>query len=249
MIGAVWTLPRAVSRGVRDMSAAAWRTVPRGAVALAVFGAMPALASGLELAGFSILIALSTQLGDAAAHAFQIVFSIHNVTFAVALGLGSAAGVRVGNAVGEGAPARAIARTLIAVGITAGVIGVAAVFVVLGRAPVVAAFPAVPEVHRVALLMLPVWAPFILFDGIQVVLVYALRSLGDQVIAGINSIIAYFLVTGGAGWWLIHHGAGPMGLVYASGLGMVAAAALHGARFWMVSAGLRRKSSAPAFLN
>src|SRR3546814_4733642 len=74
--------------------------------------------------------------------------------------------------------------------------------------------------------LLPVWAPFIIFDGLQIVLVYTLRSLGDQVVAGINSIIAYFLVTGGLGWALVHHGAGPMGMVYALGGGMLGAALL-----------------------
>jgi MATE family multidrug resistance protein len=90
--------------------------------------------------------------------------------------------------------------------------------------------------------MLPLWAPFILFDGVQVVFVYALRSLGDQVAAGVNSIIAFFLVTGGAGWWLIHDGFGLPGLVWASGAGMVAAAALHGGRFVRVSSRNRRRS-------
>src|SRR3546814_17116054 len=61
-------------------------------------------------------------------------------------------------------------------------------------------------------------------------LVYTLRSLGDQVVAGINSIIAYFLVTGGLGWALVPHGAGPMGLVYASGAGMLVAALRNGSR-------------------
>src|SRR3546814_1535490 len=90
--------------------------------------------------------------------------------------------------------------------------------------------------------MLPVWAPFIIFDGLQIVLVYTLRSLGDQVVAGINSIIAYFLVTGGLGWALVHHGAGPMGLVYASGAGMLVAALLNGSRFWRLSRRFHRRS-------
>ncbi|WP_034156964.1 MATE family efflux transporter [Sphingomonas sp. ERG5] len=242
MIGAVWTLPRAAARGVHDLSRAAWRGIPAGAARLALFGIVPAIASGLELIGFSILIALSTQLGEVTTHAFQIVFSIHNVTFGVALGLGSAAGVRAGNAVGEGDAAQAIPRTLIAVAVAAIATGLMALMLVVARAPLVALFPAVADVHLLALAMLPVWAPFILFDGVQVVLVYALRSLGDQVVAGVNSIIAFFLVTGGTGWWLVHHGFGPMALVYASGLGMVAAALLHGARFWMISAALRRQS-------
>jgi MATE family multidrug resistance protein len=200
------------------------------------------VASGLELAGFSVLIALSTQLGDAAAHAFQIVFSAHNVTFAVALGLGSAAGVRAGNAVGEGSPAAAIRRTLIAVLLAVAALGLGAAVLAVAAPAIVAFFPATVEVHRLATAMLPRWAPFIVFDGIQVVLVYALRSLGDQVIAGVNSIIAYFVVTGGVGWWLVHHDAGPIGLVWASGAGMVAAALLHGARFAQISWRLRRRS-------
>jgi len=249
MLGAAWTLPRASQRGVHDLSTASWRQVPIGIARLARFGVVPAIASGLELAGFSILIALSTQLGDASAHAFQIVFSIHNVTFAVALGLGSAAGVRAGNAVGEGDPAAAIPRTLIAVGVAALLTACLAAVLVIGRAGVVGAFPATAEVHGLALAMLPLWAPFILFDGVQVVFVYALRSLGDQVAAGVNSIIAYFLVTGGVGWWLIHAGFGLPGLVWASGGGMVAAAALHGGRFALISSRNRRKSSAASASN
>ncbi|MGN6374220.1 MAG: MATE family efflux transporter [Sphingomonas sp.] len=242
MLAAAWTLPRAAERGVHDLSPATWRGAGRGAWQLLTFGSVPAVASGLELAGFAILIALSTELGDITAHAFQIVFSIHNVTFGVALGLGSAAGVRSGNAVGEGQPAAAIPRTLIAVSFAAVATGGLAALIIAVRVPLVGGFPATAPVHALTLAILPLWAPFILFDGVQVVLVYALRSLGDQVAAGVNSILAYFLVTGGVGWWLVHHGAGAAGLVYGSGTGMVAAALLHGARFAVVSRRLRRKS-------
>jgi multidrug resistance protein, MATE family len=242
MVASALTLPRAREREVRRTDRAAWAGVPRGVAALAAFGLVPAIASGLELAGFSILIALSTQLGDVAAHAFQIVFSIHNVTFAIAIGLGSAAGVRAGNAVGEGQPAAAIPRTLIAVGLAIGALGLL-VLILRATAPgIVALFPATAPVHVLGTAMLAVWAPFIVFDGIQVVLMYALRSLGDQVVAGVNSILAYFIVSGGLGWWLVHQGMGPMALVWASGLGMVAAAVLHGGRFALMGWRLRRQS-------
>ncbi|GAA0658501.1 MATE family multidrug resistance protein [Sphingomonas insulae] len=242
MVLSVVTLPQARERGILRRDRAAWLAVPRGAWTLAVFGMVPAVASGLELAGFSALIALSTQLGDAAAHGFQIVFSAHNVTFGVALGLGSAAGVRAGNAVGEGQPAAAVRRTLIAVGLSTAALGIGAGLLALGAADIVALFPATAEVHRIAASMLPRWAPFVVFDGIQVVLVYALRSLGDQVVAGVNSILAYFVVTGGIGWWLVHAGIGPTALVWASGAGMLAAAILHGARFAQISSRLLRRS-------
>ncbi len=145
----------------------------------------------------------------------------------------------VSAAVGEGDPKAGISRALIATGLSMLALGVCGIVLIVARGPIVAAFPADAATHAVALAMLPVWAPFILFDGAQVVLVYALRSLGDQVVAGVNSIVAYFIVTGGAGWWLVRAGVGPMALVYASGLGMLTAALLHGARFWIVSRRLR----------
>lgn len=242
MIVAALTLPRARERGVRDWrdfgSPAMWR----GVWALLGFGLVPAIASGLELAGFSILIALSTQLGETVTHAFQIVFSVHNVTFAFALGLGSAAGVRAGNAVGEGIPAAAGPRTAIAAALAALILGLLALPLVFAPMLIVGGFPASAAVAAVAVGMLPLWGPFILFDGVQVVFVYALRSLGDQVVAGFNGIAAFFLLTGGIGLWTVHAGWGPKGLVAASASGMVAAALLNGGRLWWVTRRLRLKS-------
>lgn len=242
MTAAALTLPRAKERGVRDWRDLGTPDMWRGVGRLLAFGAVPAVASGLELAGFSILIALSTQLGESVTHAFQIVFSVHNVTFAFALGLGSAAGVRAGNAVGEGVPAQAGPRTGIAAILAALILGLLALPLTFAPMLIVSGFPASPEVAALAVLMLTVWAPFILFDGLQVVFVYALRSLGDQVVAGINGILAFFLLTGAVGLWTVHNGWGPMGLVYASGSGMVMAALLNGGRLWWLIRRLRRKS-------
>jgi MATE family multidrug resistance protein len=242
MAVAAWTLPRARQRGVHDLTELGSRQSWAGAFRLARFGLVPAIASGLELVGFAILIALSTRIDAATAHAFQIVFSIHNVTFAVALGLGSAAGVRVGNAVGEGVPEQAARRAAIAAMLAALATGVLSLLLIVLALPVVAVFPATEPVHQLAAAMLVLWAPFILFDGVQVVFVYALRSLGDQVIAGVNGIIAFFVITGGLGVLLVHGGTGPKGLVLASGLGMVAAAVLHGLRLGWISRRFRSRS-------
>lgn len=235
MVASALALPGAAARGMHDWSGLLTLATLRRVGLLLGFGTVPAVASGLELAGFSILIALSTQLGDVAAHAFQIVFSIHNVTFAIALGLGSAAGVRAGNAIGEGRARDAGRRTAIAAGLAAAATGTLAVMLIVLDDVVTGAFPASAEAHALAAAMMLIWAPFILFDGLQVVFVYALRSIGDQVAAGINGIIAFFLVTGGLGWWLVERGVGPMALVWASGIGMVAAAVLDGARLWWVT--------------
>lgn len=235
MVAAAMRLPRAEARALRTLAPAAWRDSARLVPALARFGIVPALASGLELGGFAILIALSTQIGPVTAHAFQIVFSVHNVTFALAIGAGSAAGVRVGNAVGAGEMHLVRFRTGLAALLAAVATGGAALLIALAPAAVAGLFPAEPAVRALTAEMLRGWAPFILFDGLQCVLIYALRSLGDQVRAGVNGIVAYFIVTGGLGHALVAAGLGPWALVWASGLGMVAAAVLHGTRLLQIT--------------
>ncbi|CAN5221099.1 MATE family efflux transporter [soil metagenome] len=242
MLVAVWNADADGSRQVRDTSRAAWTLAWRGVPALASFGVVPAIAAALELAGFSWLIVLSTQLGDEAAHAFQIVFTLHNLTFSLALGMGSAAGVRVGNAIGAGESDQSRSRTFIAAGIAMALTAAAAIILAVGAGPITAAYPATTHVHQLAASMLLLWAPFILFDGVQLVFNYALRSLGDQVAAGGASITSFFVVTGGLGWLLVHNGWGPYGLVIASGSGMVVAALLMGSRLIFVTSALRPKS-------
>lgn len=242
MLISALTLDDHSARAVRDWSIASLKRARAGVLPLARFGFVPALASGLELAGFSWLIGLSTQLGEVAAHAFQIVFSIHNVTFALALGLGSAAGVRSGNAVGEGDPSQAYKRTMIAAALTLIIMGSVAVFLILIGGAIVALFPAVDAVRILATAMLALWAPFVIFDGLQVVFMFALRSLGHQVAAGVNGIIAFFLITGGFGWWLMRNGEGAYSLVWGSGAGMAVAALLNAGCFLWFTAPRRRKS-------
>ncbi len=236
MLAACWTLPDAATRSVRDVSRRTWACALGGVPALFRFGLVPALGAGLELLGFSWLIVLSTQLGEVTAAAFQTVFSLHNLAFAMALGFGSAAGVRAGNAMGAGTPWLALPRSLIAAALAAVAMGiVGAVFILCGPT-LVRPFSVDPAVVSLTAGMLAMLAPFMWFDGLQVVFVYALRSLGDQVAAGVNGVIAFFLVTGGLGTVLVRHGHSGDGLIYAFIAGIAAAAVLQGVRLIRFSA-------------
>lgn len=244
MAFAVWTLPDARLMRVRDLSVVGWVAAIRGAPGLLRFGIVPGIASGLEMAGFSFLIALSTRLGAVATGAFQTVFSLHNFTFAVAIGMASAAGVRVGNAVGEQNHAQVLSRTLVAAGLLMLGMGAILLSYLLFAQPLVALFSDEPAVQALSVQMLTLWVPFTIFDGVQLIFVYALRSLGDQVAAGFNSILAFFVITGGLGWWLvIVREEGPFALVWAGATGMVAAALLQLSRFLWISSRLRPRTS------
>jgi MATE family multidrug resistance protein len=235
MLALVWLLPRAGARGVRDWTTAALRRALAGVPGLAWFGLMPAIGACLELAGFSWLMVLSTQLGLAAAGAFQAMLSIHNIAFALSMGFGSAAGVRVGNAIGAGERGQAWPRAMIAAGLCALLLGLGSLLLVFGAAFLVWPFSDDPEVLSLAAAMLSVMGAFLVFDGLQYVFGAALRSLGEQVWASLNGIIGFFLVTGGLGWLLVRGGWGPDGLAYAAGAGMLVCALLQFGRFaWVL---------------
>jgi MATE family multidrug resistance protein len=188
----------------------------------------------LELAGFSTLMVLSTQLGNAAAGAFQAMLSIHNIAFALSMGFGSAAGVRVGNAIGAGERDQAWPRAVIAGGLCAALLGLISLLLVFAANALVWPFSNDPEVLALAALMLSIMGAFLIFDGLQYVFGAALRSLGEQVWAGVNGIFGFFLITGGSGLLLVRNGWGAGGLALAAGIGMFACAALQFGRFWYV---------------
>ena len=235
MLALIWLLPRAGARRVRDFSAAALRRAIRGVPELAWFGLMPAVGASLELAGFAWLMVLSTQLGNEAAGAFQAMLSIHNLAFALSMGFGSAAGVRVGNAVGAGERGEAWPRTLIAGGLCALLLAFFSLLLVFAATPLVWPFSDDPAVLMLAASMLSVMGAFLVFDGLQYVFGAALRSLGEQVWAGINGIIGFFLVAGGLGWLLVRQGWGADGLAYAAGMGMLVCGLLQFGRLaWVL---------------
>jgi MATE family multidrug resistance protein len=242
MILIVWFLPRAAERRVRDFSRPALLRALKGAGPLAWFGLVPAIGAMLELAGFSTLMVLSTQLGNAAAGAFQAMLSVHNIAFALSMGFGSAAGVRVGNAVGAGERQAAWHRAMIAATLAAALLGLISLFLVFAAPALVWPFSNDPEVLRLAALMLSIMGAFLIFDGLQYVFGAALRSLGEQVWAGVNGIIGFFLITGGSGLLLVRNGWGPEGLALAAGIGMLASASFQFGRFWWVLRGSGRSS-------
>ncbi len=233
MLVLIWRLPRAEARRVRDWSGAALARAARGVPRLAWFGLVPAIGAGLELAGFAWLMVLSTQLGNAAAGAFQAMLSVHNIAFALSMGLGSAAGVRVGNAIGADERDQAWPRTMTAAGIAAVILGAISILLVFAAPQLVWPFSDDLEVRLLAASMLPIIGAFLVFDGLQFVFSSALRSLGEQVWAGVNGIIGFFLVTGGLGGLLVARGWGADGLAWAAGAGMLVCAALNFGRLWV----------------
>ena len=194
-------------------------------------------AHGFEAGAFASLTVFAGWLGGIEVAAFGIVLNLFALPFMPALGLATAANVRVGQAFGrrDGDGARQAAWAAFRI------IGVLQSCLALGYIlfagflaglytgePAVLAI-AVPAVRIVGLVLLP--------DALQVVLVGCLRGLSDVWPATGLFIAAFWGTMVPSAWWLgVHLELGAPGLVGSVGIGCLAAVALLALRFRRVVA-------------
>jgi MATE family multidrug resistance protein len=207
-----------------------WRLEPARAIAMIKLGLPIGLTMALEMGVFALAAYFMGWLGAAAVAAHAVALQLAALTFMVPLGLGQAATVRVGLALGRSDEA-AIARA----GWTAWVLGVGfmgAMALVMWSAPhrLVTLFltdvPANALVIALAVSFLKVAAAFQLADGAQVIGAGMLRGLHDTRWPLLFALFGYWVVGLGIGSWLAF-GADWKGvgiwIGLASGLGVVAA--------------------------
>ena len=133
----------------------------------------------LEFGVFAAIGLMMGLLGTPEMAAHEIALNLASLTFMVPLGVGAAAAVRVGHAVGEGDrdAARERARTALVCGVGF-MLCTAALMLAVPRA-IAAAFTNQPVVASIAASLIPIAGMFQLFDGIQAVSAGVLRGLGD----------------------------------------------------------------------
>jgi MATE family multidrug resistance protein len=163
-----------------------------------------------EVGAFSLATFLVGKLGTLPLAGHQIALNVASFTFMVPLGIGSAAAVRVGQAVGAN-DVRAAARA----GWTALLFGAcfmscAGLALLLFSRPIARIYtPEVGVVHMGAALLI-VAAVFQLFDGLQVVATGALRGAGNTRVPMLANLIGYWIIGLPLGAWLcfkLHYGA------------------------------------------
>ena len=183
---------------------------------LIVIGAPISVAFLLEYGLFAAAALLMGLIGTTALAAHQIALQITAILFMVPFGIGMAATVRVGQAVGRNDPA-AVKRA----GFVATLLGIVFVStltlaVILGRLAIArfffgeAAASAGAAVDLAATLLL-VGATFFVADGIQTVAAGALRGMNDTRVPLLFAVISYWLIGFTAAY----------GLAFWAGLGAV----------------------------
>jgi multidrug resistance protein, MATE family len=126
--------------------------------------------------------------------AHQIAINLAATTFMVPLGVGAAAAVRVGRAVGAGdaAAARHAAKLALLLGV--GFMSITAVVFVIAPAPLAVMFTPDSRVIAIAVMLIPIAGIFQVFDGIQAVAAGILRGIGDTRAPLIVNLFGFWLL-------------------------------------------------------
>jgi len=179
----------------------------------------------LEYGIFALVALLMGRLGTVPMAAHQIAITIASVTFMVPQGIGGAAAVLVGQAIGAGDAARARRAAAAALGAGAGFMFLAGLALAGMPALLARLFSDEVPVLAVAAALLPIAGVFQVFDGLQVVAIGILRGVGDTRTPVLVNVLGFWLVGLPASLWLgfARHG-GAAGLWWGLVVGLVTVA-------------------------
>ena len=232
LVGYVYMMPRGDDYGIRGpiSNVRGWSRKLRR------LGYPLGLAQGLESSAFGTLVVLAGYLGTMALGAYQIAFNLVALTFMSAIGIATATAVWVGQAVGRrdhrGVALAGWAGVSLAAMIMA---AIAAGFAAFPRA-LASIYTTDPELLVVAATAIAVAALVLVFDGMQAVLMGALRGAGDVWIPlGFQTFSFWFLTVPGAALFAFVLDMGIVGLILGVLAGVVSASLLLGLRFLAVS--------------
>lgn len=203
--------------------ALAWNPLLRMArLGLPIGGAL-----ALEYGAFMTTALLMGRFGERELAGHQVAITLASFSFMFPLGLGAAAAVRVGYAVGRSDPAGA--RRAASISLVAGT-AVMVVFAVLFLA-----WPGVfarlcsnqADALKMAIVLIPLAGVFQVFDGVQAVAAGVLRGAGDTRTPVLVHLLGFWLLGIPLGWYLARRTElGPAGLWWGLVLGLGVAAVI-----------------------
>jgi len=185
--------------GLRDASR--WPHLPR-VWKLVSLGFPAATQMGMEVGVFAVATALIGRLGAVALASHQVALNTVSFTYMVPLGIGSAAAVRVGQALGRRDNDAASRAGWTAIMLGAGFMTCTALAFWLIPGQIIRVYSPDPELRQTATQLLFVAAFFQLFDGLQAVSTGALRGAGETRAPMICSVFSYWVVGLPLGYFL-----------------------------------------------
>lgn len=218
--------------GIRAPLRGYWHLVGK----LLLLGLPVAVAVSFETTAFSGATIMAGWLGEIPLAAYQLSINVTSFFYMLSLGFATAAAVRVGNAVGRGdrpgvARAGWLAFGMVAVLMTG--IGLAIHFL---REEIAAIYTDDASVTAAALPALAVLSFLVIFDGLQGVLVGALRGAADVILPTLSYALAFWGCAVPLCYYLGYRQAmGAVGLAWGLVAGLLLADILLALRFLVIS--------------
>jgi multidrug resistance protein, MATE family len=204
------------------------------------------LGQGVESAAFSTMVFFAGLIGTAALAAHQTTMTVMSLVYMNAVGLGGAASIRVGNAVGRRHPRDVAMAGWSAIGLGGLFSGLCGLVMIAVPHEIAALMVDDPAAVAVSTGTLRFAGFFVAFDAMMGVAMGALRGLGDVWVPLALQAAAFWFVAVPLAWtiglWLGH---GAIGLFTGIAAGILASLALLLPRFFTVAARQRRTLSPP----
>jgi len=181
-----------------------------------------ALQITLEVGVFAAASALAGRIGPLASAANQVVLNIAGLIFMIPFGLGSAAAVRVGQAVGRRDLAGVRRSGWVALSLASIVMTGSAVLFLAAPEMLMRVYSSDIRVIELGIVLLFICSVFQLFDGLQTVATGALRGLGDTRTAMFVNLVGHWLIGLPIGYVLcFNRGWGVAGLWTGLSIGLI----------------------------
>ena len=232
LVGYIWWLPDRETFGIRKPLSGGWW---RGGREQWRLGYAAGVSQGVESAAFNSLTMMAGLLGPVALAAYSISLNLTALIFMLALGFGAATAVRVGAARGAGDHARMVESGWVGLGATAFIMAGLGILLWWWRGEIAAVYTSQAELHDLLPLLFGIVAFFLIPDGGQVVMTFALRGAADAWMPTAIHLLSFFVVMIPSAWFLAFPmGMGVIGLVISIALGAGAALLILSFRFWLV---------------
>jgi MATE family multidrug resistance protein len=196
------------------------------------------LQQGVEVCAFGAIGLMMGRLGATEIASHQVAISLAAMTFMVPLGIGAAAAVRVGHAVGARNPARV--RAAIRAAYLCGLVFMSVTALIFQWLPGKLAMLVTPDPAVIALasVLIPIAGVFQVFDGAQAVGAGILRGIGDTRVPLGAMLVGYWVIGVPVSAWLAFSvGLGAAGLWWGFVVSLAAVAVFL---FLRIAAVLRR---------
>jgi MATE family multidrug resistance protein len=148
----------------------------------------------MEIGAFAFATFLIGKLGAVPLAGHQIALNVASFTYMVPLGIGSAAAIRVGHAVGARDVQGAARAGWMAIILGALFMSCSGLMLFLFAKSIARIYTPEPDVISAGAVLLLVAAVFQLFDGLQVVATGALRGAGNTRIPMLANLVGYWII-------------------------------------------------------